>query len=165
MTECRCRFPSPLVAVGLPVGTGEGDRRRVVVQLGAVDVEGADHREDRLGDQGCSIRVEQAIEHPPDPVVVHRFRVATRQSEQPRLVGGGPLADPIERSVGDDDVGHHHRDDHGRINPEPGVTVRQVGVERLGQAHPLEEVLDDRQRSDRLTLQVEAFGSCHRSPP
>jgi hypothetical protein len=135
------------------------------VQLGEIDVEGADHTQHRLGDERCSIRVEQPIEHAPDPIVIQRLCVAGREPEQARLVDAGPLADPIERSVRDDDVGHQHRDDHRRVETEPCVVVHQVGIERLPQTHPLEEVLDDRQSTDPCALQFEAFRSSHHPPP
>jgi len=115
----------------LPVGAGEGHRRRVVVQLAELDVEGANHAQLRLGDEGCPIRVEQAIEHPPNPIVVYRLCVAHSEPEQFRLEGSGPLTDARKRLVRDGDVGYQHRDDDCWVETEPCVVVRQIGVERL----------------------------------
>jgi hypothetical protein len=77
----RGLLAAPGVARGAAVGAGEGDRGRVVVQLGELDVELAHRGQHDTGDQAGPIGVEEPVQHAPHPVVVQGGRVAGGQAE------------------------------------------------------------------------------------
>jgi len=54
-----------------------------------------------------------------------------------------------------DDVADDSPDDHRRCETQPGIVVRKVALQALGDPHPCEEVLDDRQASDQLARELE----------
>lgn len=88
--------------------------------------------------------VEQPVQCQADPVVV----------EDPDLVGGQPertrrervrgLAQAIERSTSQQQVGHDQPHRRRRRHPHPGVLGWQVTLQHGGQPCPVEEVIDQR---------------------
>jgi len=135
------------------------------VQPGDLDLEAADDREHRLGDEAGPVRVEQAVERAAHPVVVERRGVAGLEPEHGRVVGRQPLAERVDRPVAHHDVAHDHPDHRRRGEAQPGVIVRQVALQAAGQAHAPEEPVDDGQAPDGLAAQREALRCPHRLPP
>ncbi len=158
------RLAAPGVAICTAVVAGHGDRGRVVVELGDLDAEVADHPQDRGGDHAGPIGVEETIEHAPHPVVVERPGLAGPETEHRRVMRRRPLADGVERTMGDHDVAHDHPDHRGGGQGQASV-VGQVGVEGGADAHAGQEVVDDRQASDGLAPKGEALPWGHGLPP
>ncbi len=94
------------------------------MQLGGLDVEVADHRQDRLGDQARPVGVEEPIQGPADPVVVEHFGVTRPKAEHAGVEGRRPLTECVDRTMTDHEVAHHHLDHRCRGQPQPGVAVR-----------------------------------------
>ncbi len=161
----RGRLAAAGMPVGAGVGAGQGDGGGVVVQLGAVDTELADHTQHRLGDQAGPVGAGQAVQHAPDPVVVERARLVLVQPEQGRVVAGGPLAQRAGRPVRQDDVAHHQGDHRCRVQPQPGVAGRQAAGQPLGQVDAGQEVVEHRQRAQGLAAEFERSRRAHRLPP
>lgn len=135
------------------------------MQLGGLDFEVADHRQDRLGDQARPVGVEEPVEGAADPVVVERFGVTRLEPEDRRVVGRRPLTQGVDRTVTGYEVAHHHLDYRCRGQPQPGVVVGQVGRQVVGHSHPGQEEVDDRQRPQVLTVQRELPRCAHGGPP
>jgi hypothetical protein len=104
----RSRLAAPSLPVGQAIVAGEGDGGGVVVQLGAVDLKGADRPEHHLGQQAGPIGVEEPVQAAPDPVVVEQFDPAVLETQKGRVITGGPLAQGVDRLVVDDQVANHH---------------------------------------------------------
>ena len=114
------------------------------MQLGGGDGEVADHAQHGGGDQRGPVGVEQPVQHPGDPVIVQGGRVARGQAQQGGVVTLGPLGQGVDRPVAGHDVADHHGDHRGGSQPQPGIVMRQVDVERLSEPHPGQEVVHDR---------------------
>ena len=137
-------LPAAVPAVRVGVVPGHGDGGRVVVQLGGVDVERADHPEHRGGDQARPISVEQSVKGAAYPVVVEQFHLARREPEDRRVIRGCPLAQGIDRPVTGHDVADHRRDHGGWRQSQPWVIGRQVVLQLLRNTHPVEQEVHDR---------------------
>lgn len=74
----RRRLAGTPMAVGRAIGAGECDRGRVVVQLGAIDVELADHAEHQLGQQRRAVGVKQPVQRAADAIVIEQRKVIDR---------------------------------------------------------------------------------------
>jgi hypothetical protein len=72
------RFARPLMTVGVVVGAAQRDRRRVVVQLRAVDIELGDHAEHQLGQKRSAVSVKQPVKRAADAIVVEQRDVVDR---------------------------------------------------------------------------------------
>jgi len=66
--------------------------------------------------------------------------------------------------VADDDVAHYRPDHYRWGQAQPGIVGRQVGLQVAGDAHASQEVIDDRQRPERLGRQLELLCSWHLAP-
>lgn len=131
-----------------------------------VDPEGLDRVEYEAGQQGRAVGVEQPGQLPPDPIVVEqRHLCLVGQAEQPRRVRGSPLAQRVHRLAVQHQVAHHHSDRGRGHELEPGVVVQQVLLQQAGQAEPVVEVVDDRQRSQLLGVELEISRLTHDRPP
>jgi hypothetical protein len=147
----------PPAAVGV-VHAGEGNRGGVVVELGAVNPERSDHAEDHLGEQAGPVGVEEPAERAPDPVVVDGGDLVGLQAQQDGVVGGGPLAQGVDGLAVGDQVAHHHPQHRRRRQAQPGVVVRDETLQRAGQAHTGQEVVDHRHRSEQVGAQLVGVG-------
>ena len=81
------RLAGRLVPVRRAVGAVHGDRRRVVVQLRAVDLEHRDHAEHELGKKRRAVTAEQSIERPADLIIAQLRHLRGVQPEQRRSNG------------------------------------------------------------------------------
>jgi hypothetical protein len=100
-------------------------------------------RHDRQRQRG-DIGVEEAIQAAADAVVVEGRQLLRGQPEQTGDVPGGPLADAIEGLAGDEQVLDEHQEPRGCGDPGSPVLVGQVIAERILEAKPPEEVIEDR---------------------
>jgi hypothetical protein len=100
-------------------------------------------------------RVEQRHQRPADPVVVEPPGVPGRQPEQARRVRGGPLAQRVQRCPPDQQVHHHQPDRRGRRQLEPTIRRRQPPGQQSIQPDPVQEMVDQRQRSQPVAGQPE----------
>ena len=151
----RRRGAGHVLAAGVLVGAVHADGGGVVVQPRAVDGELADHARHQLGEQAAPVSMEQPVQHPAGPVVVEQFRLPRGQPQQGRLVGGGPLAQGVQRPVLYRQVRDHHRDHHRGVQRQPGIISRDPGIQQPEQAHPGREAADQRQGAETLGGQRE----------
>jgi len=115
----------PDSSVGPPVGAGQGHRRRVVVQLRAVDGERHHRVEDQPAEEAGPVSVEQQTQCSADPVVVQEPGLAALESEQYGVERRCPLAQRVDRLVGQCQVAHQHAEALGRCQLHPAVCRRE----------------------------------------
>lgn len=125
------------------------------MQLGGVDAELDDHPEQQFGEQAGAVGVEQRLQRPTHPIVAQQPHLTRGQPEQGRVEPGGPLAEPVERFPAHQQIGDHQPHRHRRGQPGAGVACGQVTRQQRGQLRPVQEVVDQRQRPQPLTDQVE----------
>ena len=142
-----------LLSVGVPIGAAEGDAGGIVMEFIERDVEGADglcgHRQGQTGDIGQ----KQAVEGPTDAVVVEMGDFFGGQSQQIGSVLLGPFPHPVQRLAGEQQVAHQSHQRLRRGRPRAAILSRQVRAEVFLQAHPLQQMVDDRQRTHAVGTQ------------
>ena len=141
---------SPDPSVRSPVGPGQRHRRRVVVQLGAVDPERRHRVEHQPVEEAGPVCVEQQAKRPADPVVVQEPRLAALQPEQSGIEGRGPLTQRVDRLVGQCQVAHQHAEALCRCQLHPAVCCRDEGLEQVLNPELTKVVVHDRQRPQHL---------------
>ena len=144
----RGRLAAPLVAVGGAVVAVQHDRRRVVVQLRAVDPELAHRCEHQLGQQRGAIAVEQCVQGAADAVVVEQLALPGPQARQARLERGGPAGQAVERLARHAQVAHQHADSGRGRERRARVARGQVTRKRARHVDALKEPVDQRQRPE-----------------
>jgi hypothetical protein len=131
------------------------DRRRVIVQLRAVDLKLLDHAEHQLRQQRRAVSIEQLVQCAPDAVVVEQGALARGEAQQPGVIALGPLRQAVERLARDAQVGHQHPDRHRRAQHHALIARWQVALQQPPQSDPRKEVVDDRQRPQALRGELE----------
>ena len=142
----RGRLAAARAAVRAFVVAVQADRRRVVVQLRAVDVELGDHAEHQRGQQRAPIGVKELIKRPAEPVVVEQPQILAAEPEQRRVIARGPLGQAVERLTRNAQVAHQQPDRRARAQRDAPVAGAQMTLQQPGQADPHQEPVDDRQR-------------------
>ncbi len=125
------------------------------MELGEVDGELGDGAEDELGEQGGAVGVEEAIQCPSNPIVVEQRRFIC---DEPELVGvewGGPFAEGVDGFAVEHEVAHQHPEGEAGSEAQAPVVVRDVALEELGEAEPLEEVVDQGEGAEDLGVEGE----------
>ena len=74
------------------------------MQLVQVDLELADHMGHERQDQRGDVALEQAIETPPDAVVIERWQLGVGEPECLGSIPRGPFADAVERLAAEEHV-------------------------------------------------------------
>ena len=128
----RGRLAGTLAAVGARVVAVQADRRAVVVQLAAVDLELRDHTEHQLRQQRPAVAVKQRVERAADTIVVEQRRFAGRQAQQPWVMARGPVGQAVERLARHTQVAHQHADRGSGADRDTLVAGRQMTL----QQHP-----------------------------
>jgi hypothetical protein len=91
------RLATPRSPGDLSEGAAQAHAGGVVVKLGAVHLELPDRSQHQLVEQGGAVRVEEAVQCSPDPVVVEQFDITWPQPEGGRVVAGRPLSQGVHR--------------------------------------------------------------------
>ena len=149
VSDDRGRLSPTPGAVGAAVGTVHADRRPVVVQLGGAHRELADRAEHDRGQQVGPVSIEQSVQCPTDPVVVHCSDLGLRHGEQCRVESGSPLTQRIQRFTAQNQVGDHQPDRGGRRQLGPAIDLTQGLVQQGGQAQAVQDVIHDRETTQR----------------
>ena len=123
----------------------EGDGGRVVVQLAQGDAELADRVAHQREDEGRQLAAEQGSQGPAHAVVVEALELLGRQAQQVGGISGRPLADAVQRLARDQQVAYQNHQGLGGGHLHPLVLPRQVFPEKLLQAEPLEDMVEDGQ--------------------
>ena len=163
LADRRRRLATAFSAVGVGIVAGHGDGGRVVVQLGGLDAELADHSQDGGGDQARSVTVEEPVQRPADPVVVEELDLARTEPEHGGVVARRPLPERVDRPVTGHDVADQHGDHRRGGQPQPGIVGGQDGAQMLGQTHPSQKEVHHRQAAQPLAAQPERAWCRHRS--
>jgi hypothetical protein len=128
------------------------------VQLGAVDAKCRHHVQHDAGEQGGSVRVKEPAQHASEAVVVQRTNLVLAQTEQRRVIGGGPLADGVDGAVTHGQVAHEDAQSLGRGEAQPGVVLRHGPVQRGVEVEPGElPMVHDRHRSEQGGLELDVI--------
>ena len=125
----------------------EGDRGGVVVQLLEGHVELADRVPDDGQDERRLFAAEQPVQRPPHAVVVEAFQLLGASGPRDPGRSRRPTRRCRTGLARDQQVAHQHQQGLGRGDLHPLVLRRQVLLEELFQAKPLENTVDDGQGS------------------
>ncbi len=155
----RGRLAAPDSPGRRAVGAREGDRRRVVVQLGAVDLELGDGPQHERRHEARAIGVEQAKQGSADPVVVQQGRLAGAEPEHRRAEGSRPLAERVDGLSVEHQVAHHDPEGDGRRQLHAAILVGHVALEELGHRETPQEVVDDRHGAQQLGAKLEPLAT------
>ena len=154
----RRRLAAAQMTVGRGVVAVQRDRRGVVVQLRAVHGELADRAQRQLGQQRAAVGVEQQVKRAADAIVVEQGALAWREADEPGLKRPGPPGQAVERLALQAQVAHQHPDRRRRRQAHARVAGGQMAIQQGRDAHPPEEVVDDRQRTQPRGLKLKRTG-------
>lgn len=150
------RLATPRLPGGLSEGAVQAHAGGVVVELGTVHLELPDRSQHQFVEQGGPVRVEEAGQGSPDPVVIEQLDITWPQSEGGGVVAGGPLSQCVHRLVVEADVANDHPQSPCWGEPGTGVTTSDRGVQPLIEGKAVAEVVDQRQGIEHLGVKVEA---------
>jgi len=128
------------------------------VQFGAVDAEAGHGVEHETAEKARAIRLEEALQGPPDAVVVDEGDLVGLEPEERRIMTGRPIVHRVQRLMRERQVAHHHADGLGRRQAHPAVCARQVFLEQLRHREAIQEVVHHRQGAEHLCVQSERTG-------
>ena len=143
---------------GLLVGTVEGHRGRVVVQLVEFDGELAHGvGDDREGERG-DVAVEEPIEATAHAIVVEVDQLVGGEAQPPWDEPRGPFADAVERLAGDQQVLDQQEQSGGGGDLGAGILARQAIAEELREPEPPEDRVEDRQGAEAVGVEGASVG-------
>jgi len=127
------------------------------VQFGAVDAEAGHGVEHETAEKARAIRLEEALQGPPDAVVVDEGDLVGLEPEERRIMTGRPIVHRVQRLMRERQVAHHHSDGLGRRQAHPAVCARQVFLEQLRHREAIQEVV--------TTGRAPSISACNRNGP
>ena len=155
------RLLAPLFFLGgIGIGTVEGDRGGVIVQLVQVDLELCDHMGHQRQDHRGDVALKQAIETAADAVVVEGWQLSVGEPECLGSEPRGPFADAVERLAAEEHVLEQERDADRGSDPAASIGAWEVRAEKLVEPHAFEESIDDGQGADPAGMKGLPFGAC-----
>jgi len=113
-------------------------------------VKGTNRVEHHSGEQAGTICLEEAFQATPDAVVVDQANLARAEPEHGGVEPGRPLVHRLQRLMAERQIADHDADRLGRSEAHPTIGCRDVLVDHPGDAEAGEEVVDHRQRTERL---------------
>ena len=125
------------------------------MQLREVDREGLADGDDQLGQERASIGVEQLIERPPEPVIADLNRLLGREPEEHPGKAVHRLLLAVDRLALDQDRAHQHAERLGMRDRVAPINGWDVSLEQRIKAQSVQEVVDERQRSDAFSRECE----------
>jgi hypothetical protein len=132
----------------------EGDGGGVLMELGQVDVEGADGVQDQGGQQAGAIGPTQVVQGAAEAVVVEQAHLVRLQAEVFGDAAGDPGGEGIKGLTGQQQVAHQDGQGDGRRQARPPSRQRrEVALEQLGQLQSPQEMPDQGGGADLEGLQ------------
>ena len=131
------------------------DRGAVVVKFIKTKAKALRHSQHHIGKKRCAVRIEEVIQRTPEPVVAEVFHLLLTQAKHAagKPVHGFLLA--VDGFTLDD---QRAQQDPKRSGMRDGTSTiaGDMPVQRLLQSDAINEVIDHRQRTQALALEIEA---------
>ncbi len=139
---------TPLASFGLcgsiRIGTVEGHRRRVIVQLVQTDVEFLHHMTYDVQHQCRHVRRKESIQAATDAIVIEVFEFALRQPQQFGDKPLSPFPQSIDRLARNQDISKQQQQATRCRDGHPAAIAWQVLLQEGFQLHPFQQLVHDR---------------------
>ncbi len=145
-------------SVPLRIVAEQSQRGGIVVQLTQVYAKLLDQAHHQVGEQGLTVGVEEVVQGPADAVVVEGARLSGSQAQAAGVHPGGPLAQRVQRPMGQDQIAQERQQDLSGEQLGARVGRRQVLFEQRGNPPALDEMVDNREGGDPAGLQLKPRG-------
>src|SRR5208282_347727 len=144
---------------GFGIGTVQGYRGGVIVQLVQFNLELSNYVGRKGQDHGGDVALKQPIETAPGAVVVEGWELVVGEPECRGIEPRGPFPDAVERLAGEQRVFEQEHDANRGSDPAASIGAWEVGAEKLFEAHPFEQSIDDRQGADSVRAESPPLGT------